>query len=197
MDEKISGVVLAGGLGRRMGGGDKGLRLMRGQPLLGWVMGRFAPQVDEILLNANGADPAYAAFGARVLADDIGGFVGPLAGVHAALGTARHPWLASVPCDAPFLPVDLVSRLVAARQAAGAPAAVVTLEGRWQPVFSLLHRDLRQALGDYLQSGGRRVGAWLVDIGALAVPFDDQMAAFRNLNTPEELAAAEAGDAPG
>lgn len=122
---RITGVILAGGRGRRMGGVDKGLQELRGRPLLAWVIARFGPQVDELLLiNTNRNGDRYTVFGHRVLADQIPGFAGPLAGVHAALTAATHSLLATAPCDAPFLPDDLVLRLLQALTASCADSAV-------------------------------------------------------------------------
>ena len=111
MTQKITGVILAGGLGRRMGGIDKGLQALRGRPMVAWVVERLAPQVDELLINANQNGERYAAFGHRVVPDRIPDFAGPLAGLHAALSAAAHPLVATAPCDSPFLPEDLISRL--------------------------------------------------------------------------------------
>ena len=108
---KVSGIVLAGGRGSRMGGVDKGLQPLRGMPMVAWAIARLKPQVDEIVINANQNLELYAAFGFRVVPDEIGGFAGPLAGLHAGLSAATHPLAATVPCDSPFLPADLVSRL--------------------------------------------------------------------------------------
>ena len=124
MNEKITGVVLAGGLGRRMGGSDKGLEELRGRPLAAWVVERLAPQVDELLISANRNGGRYAALGHRVLGDRIAGFAGPLAGLHAALEAAAHPLVATVPCDSPFLPGDLISRLLSALTAPGTKLSV-------------------------------------------------------------------------
>ena len=107
----VTGIVLAGGQGRRMGGVDKGLQLLHGKPMVAPCIARLAPQVDEILINANQNLEAYARFGHRVVPDAIGGFAGPLAGLHAGLGAASHPLVLTVPCDSPFLPPDLFSRL--------------------------------------------------------------------------------------
>src|SRR6476620_364873 len=107
--DAITGVVLAGGLGRRMGGVDKGLQVLRGKPMVQWVIERFAPQVDELLVNANQNLDSYAAFGFRVIPDEIGDFAGPLAGLHRGLTEARHSLIATAPCDSPFLPADLVA----------------------------------------------------------------------------------------
>src|SRR6185295_14379492 len=108
---RVTGVVLAGGQGRRMGTVDKGLQLLRGKPMVAAVIERLAPQVDEILINANQNLDAYARFGHRVVPDAIGGFAGPLAGLHAGLSMAKHPLVLTVPCDSPFLPADLYARL--------------------------------------------------------------------------------------
>ena len=114
MSDKITGVILAGGLGRRMGGIDKGLQELRGRPMAQWVVERLAPQVDELLINANQNGERYAAFGHRIVPDQIPDFAGPLAGLHAALSAAAHPLVATAPCDSPFLPADLIIRLHAA-----------------------------------------------------------------------------------
>src|SRR5689334_22484550 len=107
----ITGVILAGGQGRRMGGVDKGLKPLRGRPMVAWVLERFSPQVAEILINANQNIEAYARLGYRVIPDEISGFAGPLAGLHRGLTEAAHELIATAPCDSPFLPVDLIARL--------------------------------------------------------------------------------------
>jgi molybdopterin-guanine dinucleotide biosynthesis protein A len=114
MNAGITGVILAGGQGRRMGTVDKGLRELRGKAMAAWVIERFAPQVDEVLINANQNLDVYARFGYRVIPDEIGGFAGPLAGLQRGLSEASHPLVATSPCDTPFLPADLVARLHAA-----------------------------------------------------------------------------------
>ncbi|MGE5945425.1 MAG: molybdenum cofactor guanylyltransferase MobA, partial [Betaproteobacteria bacterium] len=122
MTERLSvtGVVLAGGMGRRMGGVDKGLLELRGRPLAAWVVDRLRPQVDHLLINANQNRERYAEFGCPVVADEIPDFAGPLAGLHAALSAATTPLVATAPCDSPFLPETLVSRLFSALTAAAA-----------------------------------------------------------------------------
>ena len=107
----VTGVVLAGGQGRRMGGVDKGLKILRGKPMVEWVIERIAPQVHEVLINANQNLERYAAFGHRVIPDEIAGYAGPLAGLHRGLTEAANELVATVPCDSPFLPRDLVARL--------------------------------------------------------------------------------------
>jgi molybdopterin-guanine dinucleotide biosynthesis protein A len=182
---QITGLVLAGGLGRRMGGVDKGLELLRGKPLAERVVERLGPQVGVLLVNANQNIDAYAQFG-RVVSDCIGGFAGPLAGLHAGLSACSTPLLASVPCDAPFLPLDLVERLHDGLERVQAEAAVARAGGRMQPVFALLRRDVLTSLGDFLAGGGSSVSAWLGSLATATVDFADADA-FANVNTREEL----------
>jgi molybdopterin-guanine dinucleotide biosynthesis protein A len=181
----VSGIVLAGGQGRRMGGVDKGLQMLRGKPMVAWVLERLAPQVDEILVNANQNLEAYARLGHRVVPDAIGGFAGPLAGLHAGLSVAGHPLAVTVPCDSPFLPLDLVARL---REALGANDLAVAKTGAQpHPVFSLVRRAVLAHLAEFLAGGGRKIDAWYASLKIVEVPFDDEADAFRNINTREEL----------
>jgi molybdopterin-guanine dinucleotide biosynthesis protein A len=184
---KVTGVLLAGGMGRRMGGVDKGLQLLKGKPLAQWVLERFAPQVDEVLVNANQHLEQYARFGYRVVPDQVGGFAGPLAGLHRGFSEATHPLVATVPCDSPFLPLDLVARLTAALEAKDADLAVAKTFDQPHPVFCLGRRTLKDHLERYLASGGRKIDAWYASLRVAEVPFDDEVEAFRNINTPEEL----------
>jgi len=189
---QITGVVLAGGLGRRMGGTDKGLQELRGQPMVHWVIERLAPQVDELLINANQNSERYAAFGHRVVPDQIPGFAGPLAGLHAALATATHPLVATAPCDSPFLPADLISRLFSALTAANADLAVAKTFDQAHPVFCLCQRSVLPHLTEFLESGGRKVDRWYSTLNIVEVAFDDEADAFENINTHEELGRFEA-----
>ena len=189
--EKISGVILAGGQGRRMGGVDKGLRELRGKPMIEWVLERFAPQVDAVLINANQNLELYARFGHPVITDEIGGFAGPLAGLQCALRAARHPLVATVPCDSPFLPADLVTRLATALQARQAQLAVARTGNQPHPVFCLCRRDVLPHLTQFLAEGGRKIDAWYSTLRVTEVAFDDVADAFSNINTPEELSAFE------
>lgn len=191
----VTGIVLAGGRAARLGGLDKGLQPFRGRRLIDWVLERLAPQVDEILISANRNLETYARLGRPVLADETDAFRGPLAGLQSGLRAARYPLLLSVPCDAPFLAQDLAPRLRSELGRRDARCAVASVDGRIQPVFSLVHRDLAPQLDAFLASGGRAVHAWLHSIAAVAVPFDDAGAAFSPLNTPEALAVLEARDA--
>jgi molybdopterin-guanine dinucleotide biosynthesis protein A len=181
----VSGIVLAGGQGRRMGGVDKGLQPLRGKPMVAWVVERLAPQVGEIVINANQNLETYAGFGHRVVADDVGGFAGPLAGLHAGLAAAAHPLVVTVPCDSPFLPLDLVARL---RAALGANDLAVAKTGEQpHPVFSLVRGSVHDHLTKYLAGGGRKIDAWYATLRVVEVAFDDEADAFRNINTREEL----------
>ncbi|MBI1989111.1 MAG: molybdenum cofactor guanylyltransferase [Betaproteobacteria bacterium] len=188
---KITGVILAGGQGRRMGGVDKGLRELRGKPMIEWVLERFAPQVDAVLINANQNLERYARFGHPVVTDEIGGYAGPLAGLHCALRAARHPRVATVPCDSPFLPEDLVARLDTALQAGHAQLAVARTGNQPHPVFCLCWRDVLPHLTQFLADGGRKIDAWYATLRVVEVAFDDEADAFSNINTPEELSAFE------
>lgn len=190
MADKISGVILAGGLGRRMGGVDKGLQLLAGRPLAAQVAERFAPQVDELFINANRNPEAYAALGYRVLPDLVPDFAGPLAGLHAALAAAKHPLLATAPCDSPFMPADLVAQLAAALAESGADIAVARAADRLHPVFCLCRRSLLPDLAAYLADGGRKVQEWQRRHALAVVDFADA-AAFANLNSPAALAAGD------
>jgi molybdopterin-guanine dinucleotide biosynthesis protein A len=188
---RITGLVLAGGQGRRMGGVDKGLAPLRGRPMVAWVIDRLAPQVHEVIINANLNQDEYGAFGHRVVGDEIGGFAGPLAGLHAGLKVASHPFVVTVPCDSPFLPQDLVQRLLAASLAGHADVAVAKTGDQPHPVFALVRGSVLGHLTAFLAGGGRKIDAWYASLKVVEVPFDDQPEAFSNINTRDELAAFE------
>jgi molybdopterin-guanine dinucleotide biosynthesis protein A len=181
----VTGLVLAGGQGRRMGTVDKGLQPLRGKPMVAAVLARLAPQVDEILINANQNLQDYEAFGHRVVPDAIGGFAGPLAGLHAGLGAAGHPLVLTAPCDSPFLPLDLFTRLFEKIKAND--LAVAKTGDQPHPVFALVRSSVRQNLEAFLAGGGRKIDAWYASLKVIEVPFDDEADAFRNINTREEL----------
>lgn len=190
--ERITGLILAGGRGTRMGGSDKGLELFRGEALVTHAMRRLQPQVGAMMINANRHIGQYAALGVTVVPDDFPGFAGPLAGLHAGLARCGTDALVSVPCDTPLFPTDLVKRLAAALDAGDGMAAIAVTDGpagkQRHPVFCLLRRSALPSLDDYLQAGGRKVGEWLEAIGCAEARFDDD-AAFTNLNTRDELDA--------
>lgn len=191
----ITGLILAGGRGSRMGHVDKGLQPFRGSPMALQVMLRLAPQVSGVIVNANQNLAAYEAFGVPVWPDQLEGFAGPLAGLQTGLMHCETPYLASAPCDSPFLPHDLVDQLSAARTQADADLAVaVTGQGDTRqphPVFCLLKTSLLPHLTQFLQNGGRKVDAWYASLKVVEVQFPDE-AAFRNINTLEDLRKFEA-----
>lgn len=185
----VTGLILAGGEGRRMGGADKGLLTLGGQPLVCRAADRLRPQVDALLLSANRNLDAYRMLGFEPLTDTVDDgtrTAGPLAGVLAGLAACRTEWLVSVPCDSPDLPADLVARLLAAARTSEAPAALAVTDVGPHPVFMLLRRDLVPSLRDFLAVGGRRVREWQDSVGAATAHFPDE-AAFANINTPEDL----------
>ena len=189
----VTGIVLAGGMGRRMGGVDKGLVELDGRPMVAHVLARLAPQVGAVLINANQNAERYAAFGVPVVADAVGGFAGPLAGLHAGMSAATTPFVATVPCDSPFLPMDLVARLGNRLAASDAQLAVARTFDQPHPVFALVRRDVLPHLAAFLDGGGRKIDAWYATLRVVDVAFDDCADAFRNINTADELAAASGG----
>jgi molybdopterin-guanine dinucleotide biosynthesis protein A len=187
---QITGLILAGGRGSRMGNVDKGLQMFRGAPMAMHVMLRLQPQVGPLLINANQNMGPYEGFGVPVWPDQIADFAGPLAGLQTGLAHCETPYLVTVPCDSPFLPTDLVARLYADLIEWDADLAVaVTGEGaerRTQPVFCLMKSTLLAHLTAFLQDGGRKIDSWYASLNVIEVPFPDE-SAFRNINTVEEL----------
>ncbi len=195
---QVAGVLLAGGLARRMGGGDKCLRPLAGETLLTRVIARVAPQVGPLILNANGDPARFASFGMPVVADVVEGYAGPLAGILTALDWAaenepHHPLVASFATDAPFLPRDMVEVMVEARDLAGADLACAVSGGRTHPVFGLwpveLRADLRHAL---VEQGERKIDRWTASHRLVEVVFPcDPVDHFFNANRADDLAEAE------
>jgi len=188
---RVSGIVLAGGQGSRMGGVDKGLQPFRGKPMVAHVIERLAPQVDELLINANRNPDDYARFGHRVIADEIPGFAGPLAGFERGLAHASGELVATVPCDSPFLPADLIARLRTQLESADAELAVARTGDQPHPVFTLMRRDVLPSLQRFLGSGQRKIDRWYGELRVAEVAFDDEADAFLNINTRDELAKLE------
>jgi molybdopterin-guanine dinucleotide biosynthesis protein A len=187
----VTGLILAGGKGSRMGGVDKGLQNFRGKRLIDHVYERLAPQVGGVIINANQNQEEYKSFGVRVVSDAIGGFAGPLAGLHAGLSISKRSLLASVPCDSPFLPADLIERLYERIDETGAELAVAKTGDQPHPVFSLMRRGVLDHLAEFLKEGGRKIDTWYATLNVVEVAFDDEADAFLNFNTLEELAANE------
>ncbi|TFW13257.1 molybdenum cofactor guanylyltransferase MobA [Massilia arenosa] len=188
----ITGLILAGGRGTRMGTVNKGLQPFRGSTMAAHVIERLRPQVGALAINANDDLARYEAFGVPVLRDTTPGYAGPLAGMEAGLRACATPLMLTAPCDSPFLPADLAARLLDALQAQGADLAVaVTIEGKRRqphPVFCLMRRALLPSLSDYLADGGRKIDAWYASHKVAEVVFEDD-GAFRNINTLDELQA--------
>jgi len=195
---EIAAVVLAGGLARRMGGGDKALLPLGGRPLLAHVLARIGPQVGRIVLNANGDPARFAGFGLPVVPDPFPDHPGPLAGILAGLDwvAATLPGVTSmlsVTADAPFLPDDLVARLQAARAAANQPLACAASGGFTHPPIGLWPVSLRAALREALAAGERKIDRWTARYGCASAAWPDQPCdPFFNANTPEELQRAAA-----
>lgn len=189
--DRVTGLILAGGRGSRMGGTDKGLQPLRGMPMAMHVLWRLAPQVIDVVINANRNLGAYEGFGRTVVPDASADFQGPLAGMLAGLPYCETDWMMVVPCDVPHLPTDLVARLLTAAEAVDAPIAMpvtVDPDGQRQthPVFLLLRGDLYDSLSVFMQNGGRKIDIWTASVGAIEVPFDDA-SAFFNANTLADL----------
>lgn len=195
--EAITGVILAGGRGSRMGGADKGLQNFNGVPLALHTLMRLAPQVGQIMINANRNLSAYESFGVPVWPDatGLGDYAGPLAGFITGLERCETPYLLTVPCDTPLFPADLVDRMaeaMARENADFAVAAACEEDGqlRPQPVFCLMNIDMLESLAEFTQAGGRKIDAWTAQHKTVIVPFDqpgDTAHAFFNANTLAEL----------
>ncbi len=190
--ESITGVLLAGGRAERMGGRDKGLLLLAGQPLISYGVRRLRPQVAELFISANRHQEVYQTFGCRVISDDPAlRFRGPLAGLLAAMQAARTRYLLTAPCDSPLLPADYAQRMWAELKAQNATVSMGFSEGFWQPVFALLPVALRDDLAEWLAMDRGGVGRWLQQYQPAPVEFADCPAIFCNANTPEQLAQME------
>lgn len=191
----VTGLVLAGGQARRMGGADKGLLTLGGRPMVSLVLETLQPQVDALLVNANRHLEAYSAlaepYGAAVVSDALADFQGPLAGLASGLAACRSDDLLCVPCDSPLLPGDLAARLGAARAAAGADIAVAFC-ARLQPVFALLPRRLLPSLEAYLATGERKIDRWYHQHTVATADFSEQPELFLNVNTPADRTDLEA-----
>ena len=186
----ISGVILAGGHGSRLGGEDKGLIDVNGRPMISYCIERFAPQVSTLFINVNRNLTAYRELGFPVITDQIADFAGPLAGIAAALSSCKTSYLATAPCDSPFLPTDLVERLASPLQDSQAAVSVAINSGRPQPVFAVIATQLYESLYDYLTSGGRKIMTWYRQQAIVEVNFGSDDLPFANINSPDDLVAA-------
>lgn len=186
LESAITGVVLAGGKARRMGGADKGLLELDGKPLWKHVADTLASQLETVVINANRHQDIYQQSGLRVIPDSLADFPGPLAGMLSVLQQEKGDWFLFCPCDTPYIPRDLVARLKAQRN--NAPVVWVHDGERDHPTIALVNRSVAPFLQEYLRSGERRVMVFMRQAGGHAVDFSDFKQAFVNVNTPEELA---------
>jgi molybdopterin-guanine dinucleotide biosynthesis protein A len=190
--DQVTGVILAGGRAKRMGGVDKGLVPINGRPMIAWVIDALRPQVSEVLINANRNHDRYGEFGSNVVDDGDSEFRGPLAGMASGMRAAQTPWIAVVPCDSPLIHGHLVARLYAAAVASGAQLAAAHDGERLQPVFALLACDLLPDLAGYLDDGERKIDRWYARQRFESVDFSDVTESFANINAPQDRQALEA-----
>lgn len=185
----ITGVILAGGRGQRMGGIDKGLMALVGKPMVTYVLDALRPQVATIVISANRNLDQYAAFGCQVASDTAGEYCGPLAGVASAMEITETKYVITVPCDSPLVAHDLAARLYRALSQENADISVAHDGERMHPVFALLRHDLLPSLQEYLQSGQRKIDRWFAHHKLVIAYFTDEPDTFVNVNDPEERAA--------
>jgi molybdenum cofactor guanylyltransferase len=174
-----------------MNGVDKGLVTLAGKPLVEHVLAKLEPQVSKILISANHNHARYAGYGLTLIADKLGGYCGPLAGMYSALCVAKSDYIVTVPCDSPLIPTDLVQRMMTTLRRENAELCTAHDGAQLQPIYALIPHTLGVDLGAYLMSGGRKVGDWLRCHRLAVTDFSDQAEAFVNINTPEDLVGLE------
>lgn len=189
-NNNITGLILAGGLARRMGGQDKGLVELQGRAMISYIIDALLPQVSSILINANRNMDTYEALGFDVLRDDIDDFQGPLAGMAVGLKHSQTDYIVTVPCDGPLLPANYVETLFNAAKEADTKISVGFDGHRLQPVYALIHSSLLPDLLDYLGSGERKIDRWYDKHHYASADFSFYPQMFTNINTPEDLVAA-------
>lgn len=186
-NENVTGMILAGGKARRMGGQDKGLVELNGQAMIQYVLDVLKPQVNQILINANRNVSEYKKFGYPVVSDQLEDFQGPLAGIAASMEVAQTKYICTCPCDGPLIAKDLVSRLFSEVNKNNDTKIAVAHDGnRLQPVYALIDCELLANLIDYLTSGERKIDRWYTQHNFKAVDFSDRQECFININTPED-----------
>ena len=182
----ITGLILAGGQASRMQGQDKGLLTIKGTPFISVITNRLAPQCKALIINANRNIETYAATGYPIAEDTLSGFQGPLAGMLSGLKTMNTEWMITVPCDGPFLEKNYVHSMAAAISG-DSVIAIAKANGRFQPVYTLIHNSLLPSLEQYLSSGERKIDRWIFQHNCSEVDFSDTPGMFENINTPEQL----------
>lgn len=187
----ITGVILAGGRATRMGGHDKGLIDLADRAMIEYVIEAISPQVNEVLINANRSRDTYENYGLRVIEDTTGDYAGPLAGIAAGLEAATTDLIVTVPCDGPWVPKDLVSRLQRKLQESSSKICVAHDGRRMQPVFALFRKEALPEIHSYLNGGDRKLQLWMNQQNPAIADFSDHPEAFINVNTPEEKARVE------
>ena len=185
--DQITGLVLAGGQGARLGGQDKGLVKLSGRPMIEHVLARLAPQVGRVLVNANRNMESYTGYGYEVISDSHTGFQGPLAGMASGLQHATSKYLLCVPCDSPLLLTNLADRLLGACSQKTAKIAIPHDGNRTHPVFALIDCSLRESLEEYLAGGDRKIDRWMSQHPMVTVDFSDAAESFSNINTEDDL----------
>ena len=187
----FTGVILAGGQARRMGGQDKGLIELAGSPMVQHILDAIAPQVGKVIINANRNQEIYAHYGCPVIADEFDGYCGPLAGMASSMRAVTTPFMVTAPCDSPFVPKDLVERLYLRMIHEDADISVAHDGDRIQPVFVLLKTTLLDSLLDFLQKGERKIDKWFNNHTLAITDFSDKPDTFININTKDELTQIE------
>jgi molybdopterin-guanine dinucleotide biosynthesis protein A len=190
---KVTGVILAGGLARRMNNQDKGLINFKGRPMISYAIAAMTPVVDQLIINANRNRERYRQFGLPVVADQTDTFDGPLAGVLTAMIHADADVLLVMPCDSPLVKAEHLRKLLSARAEQDADVAVAFDGERLHPVFMAIRITLKSSLEAYLSSGERKIGLWLEQLNRVKADFSDTPGIFANINTITELSALDAG----
>jgi len=191
ISNNITGIILAGGRASRMDGRDKGLVDLAGRPMIEYVLEAIAPQVSEVLINANRNMEIYENYSRQVIPDSTGDYAGPLAGFAAGLAAAATELVLTVPCDGPWVPLDLVSRLKQQLEQSSSKICVAHDGERMQPAFALLRREALPEIQSYLDGGDRKLGLWVKQQEPAIADFSDHPEAFINVNTPDEKARVE------
>ena len=184
---RVSGLILAGGMGRRMQGQDKGWIELNSKPLISVVVEKLQSQVDEVVINANRNISRYQTLNKIIIKDELGDFQGPLAGMLSGLKNCQSEFMAVVPCDCPFFPIDLVKRFLEKQKATHADIVSVNDGTRTHPVFALIKRDLLDSLNGYLCQGERKIDRWYELHNYQIIEYPDGEHYFENINTPEQL----------